>query len=115
MKTMFSRGRSQTAEAIAEGRFEDVDLAQSADEISDVGKSEQRALASQIERIRLHLLEIRFEPDRHGGSWELSIAAGREHIQQTLRRNPSLRAMLPEAGKLTESRGFERPSQLALR
>ena len=96
----------QTAEAIAQGRLENLDLAHLADEISDVGKSEQRALASQIERVLVHLLKIRFQSDRHSGSWDLSIAEARERIRQTLRRNPSLCAAVPEI--IAEAYGIAR-------
>ena len=85
----------ETARAIAEGRWDEVDLAHVADEISDVGKTEQRALQSQMERILVHLLKIRFQPGRHTRSWDISIADARDRIEAILSENPSLRPTVP--------------------
>ena len=62
-----------------------------------MGRSEKRALASQITRLYLHLLKWRFQPDRRSNSWVFSIRSARREIQQLLTDNPSLKPWLPSA------------------
>ena len=84
----------ETARAISEGRWQDVDLEHVADEISDVGKTEQRGLKSQLSRIMLHLLKMRYQPQRHARSWEASVADARDQVADALEESPSLKARL---------------------
>jgi Domain of unknown function DUF29 len=86
----------ETARAISEGRWQDVDLCHVADEISGVGKSEQRGLASQLERIMLHLLKMRHQPGLHTRNWDLGVAEARTRAEQKLRESPSLEPRLSE-------------------
>jgi hypothetical protein len=41
-----------------------LDIANLAEEIEDLGRSERRAIASLIERIVIHLLKLRCHPDQ---------------------------------------------------
>lgn len=74
-----------------------LDWAHVAEEIEDLGRSELSTLASQIERIIVHLLKLEFsaarEPRR---GWEVSIDDARSQILTKLRYTPGLRPRLPE-------------------
>ncbi|WP_373508128.1 DUF29 domain-containing protein [Thiocapsa sp.] len=86
----------QTAQRLRSGCIDQVDLAQVAEEIEDMGKSDRRALESHLKILMLHLLKWRYQPSHRGISWRLSIANARDEISAILRDSPSLRPRLPE-------------------
>ncbi len=61
-----------------------------------MGKSEKRALMSQIARRLMHLLTWDFQPERRSRSWRLTIADAQTKVLRLLDDNPSLKATLPE-------------------
>lgn len=88
---------NEQARLIREGRFDLLDLAHIAEEIEDVGKSEQRELASRMAVLLAHLLKWAFQPERRGASWEITIRNQRKGIEKRLARTPSLQPMLHDA------------------
>ena len=75
-------------------RFDALDIEHIADEIEDVGKSEQRELESRMALLLTHLLKWQRQPERRGSSWEATIRHQRKRIGSRLERTPSLRACL---------------------
>lgn len=84
------------AQAIEEGRFDQIDAAQVAEELRDMGKSEKRSIESYYKRILVHLLKIRYQPGKHTRTWDLSIRESRLELKKLLAENPSLRAQAEE-------------------
>ena len=82
------------ARLLRAGRFAELDIAHLADEVEDVGKSEQRELASRMAVLLAHLTKWRYQPKRRGHSWETAIRTQRSRIARELRRTPSLAASL---------------------
>lgn len=76
------------------GCFSELDIEHIAEEIEDVGKSEQRELASRMAVLLAHLLEWVDQPERRGNSWRRTIRDQRNSITRRLRRTPSLAASL---------------------
>ena len=70
----------ETARAIRERRFEGIEWDAVAEELEDMGKSEKRALESQLERLHAHLLKWRLQSEkRHQDvacerSWRATIS-----------------------------------------
>lgn len=91
-ETDYYRWLNQTAKAVEEGRWSDIDAAQLAEELLDMGRSERRSIESHLERILTHILKIRYQPGRHTRSWDLSIAESRHQAAKLFRENPSLAA-----------------------
>jgi len=60
---------NEQAQLVRAGRFELLDLEHIAEEIEDVGKSEQRELASRMTILLAHLLKWQFQPEQQGRSW----------------------------------------------
>ena len=89
------------ARLIRAGCFAELDLEHIADEIEDVGKSEQRELASRMAVLIGHLLKWKYQPERRGASWDRTIKAQRKDLAYALDESPSLR------GKLTEARWID--------
>ena len=87
----------EQARLLRAGRFELLDIEHIAGEIEDVGKSEQRELASRMVVLLAHLLKWAFQPERRGASWQKTITAQRKDIRYALDESPSLVPKLEEA------------------
>jgi uncharacterized protein DUF29 len=91
---------ARQARALRERCAEAVDWDLLAEEISDLGRSERRAVESELARLIAHLLKLKFEAASarrlHGRSWRLTVEDAREQVQQLFEDNPSLKAVLPD-------------------
>ena len=85
---------NEQAAFIRAGRFDLLDLEYIADEIEDVGKSEQRELESRMAVLLAHLIKWQFQPDGRCKSWNSAIMDQRESIARRLRKTPSLKSSL---------------------
>jgi hypothetical protein len=92
----------QQARLLRAGQFAGLDIEHIAEEIEDVGKSEQRELASRLSVLLAHLLKWQYQPERRGSSWLCTIRAQRRSLAIRLQRTPSLRATLRDAAWLDE-------------
>ncbi|TVQ06992.1 MAG: DUF29 domain-containing protein [Leptolyngbya sp. DLM2.Bin27] len=90
--TDFSDWTRQTAQLLREHRWHEIDLANLIDEVEDLGKSERRAIASQLTRLLLHLLKWQYQPQRRPDSWLDSITDARTQIDLAIQDSPSLRS-----------------------
>ena len=86
----------QTARAILERRFEELDLENVADEVLSLSIQERRALDSCLVQIMVHLLKCRYQQSRHTVSWDISIAKQRDSLEEILSDSPSLRPRVAE-------------------
>jgi hypothetical protein len=85
---------NEQARLIRAGRFDLLDIAHIAEEIEDVGKSEQRELASRMAVLLAHLLKWHFQPERQGSSWQSTIREQRKALTRRLQKTPSLQSCL---------------------
>jgi hypothetical protein len=88
---------NEQARLLRARRFELLDVEHIAGEIEDVGKSEQRGLASGMAVLLAHLLKWQYQPERRGAGWEKTIRAQRKEIAYALEESPSLALKLQEA------------------
>lgn len=86
----------EQAALLRAGRLEQLDVEHLAEEIECMGKSEKRALTSQIARLLMHLLKWEFQPERRSRSWRLSIEDAQDKVTRLLDDNPSLQGAMPE-------------------
>ncbi|MEJ7806134.1 MAG: DUF29 domain-containing protein [Telluria sp.] len=84
----------QQAAFLRRGEWSRLDIANLAEEIEDVGKSEQRELHSRMAVLLSHLLKWQFQPDLRGKSWRSTIALQRRLIARRVRKTPSLKHLL---------------------
>jgi len=84
----------EQAALLRDRRFALLDLEHLADEIEDVGKSEQRELESRLIRLLAHLLKWQYQAERRGNGWRRTIAVQRRDIDWRLRQSPSLKHRL---------------------
>jgi len=87
---------NEQAAYIRAGHFNLLDIEHIADEIEDVGKSEQRELMSHMTGLIAHLLKWKFQPTHRGASWEKTIKAKRKEIGFSLKETPSLKTRLAD-------------------
>jgi len=86
----------QQAELIRSGRFDELDVEFLSEEIESMGASERRELGNRLAVLLAHLLKWRYQPERQGRSWLLTIEEQRQRSQRVLKQNPSLRPKLPD-------------------
>jgi hypothetical protein len=87
---------NEQAAFIRAGRFDLLDLEHLAEEIEDVGKSEQRELASRMVVLLAHLLKWQYQPARRGSSWARTIKVQRTQVIRCLKKTPSLKTSLQD-------------------
>jgi Domain of unknown function DUF29 len=88
---------NEQAALLRSGQLSAIDIEHIAEEILDVGKSEQRELESRMAVLLAHLLKWKFQPERQGRSWTKTINIQRELIKRRIRKTPSLKADLEDA------------------
>ena len=95
-ETDFYLWTQQQAALLRQGELNrvELDLANIAEEIEDMGKSNRLALESYLQNVLMHLLKWKYQPQRRGTSWRLSIRNGRRQIEKRLKNSPSLKPQL---------------------
>ncbi len=83
------------ARALKERRIEALDWEHLAEEVEDLGRSEKRAVKSQLVRLLSHLLKWRYQPERRHEGWRVSVENTRDETRDLLADNPGLAPELP--------------------
>lgn len=86
----------EQAEWVRKKQFEFLDTQWIAEEIEEVGKSEQRELASRMALLLSHLLKWHYQPAYRCTSWKATIKTQRERVKRRLKRTPSLQNCLED-------------------
>jgi hypothetical protein len=84
----------QQAAAVRAGEMNRIDRGNLAEEIEEMGRSEQRALASRLAVLIAHLLKLEVQTERtptNEKSWSNSVMTQRRQVQRLLAKNPGLR------------------------
>jgi hypothetical protein len=89
--TDFNLWLQRTAQLLREHRWQDIDIEALVEEVESLGKSERRAIASQLTRLLLHLLKWHYQPQRQSDSWLDSITDARTQIELAIEDSPSLK------------------------
>lgn len=96
------------AQRAREGLLTAEELAQVAEELEDMAKSERREFRSRLAILLAHLLKWKYQPKERSYSWEGTINGQRKNIQILLKENPSLRQLVPEYGKEAYEIGIQK-------
>ena len=91
----FAAWAGETARQLRAGRFAEIDAKHVAEEIEDIGKSEERELLSRLTVLVTHLLKWKWQADKRTASWQSTMATQRAEIRRLLRQSPSLRSVIP--------------------
>jgi hypothetical protein len=87
----------EQAALLRAGKLSAIDAEHIAEEIEDVGKSEQRELASRMTVLLAHLLKWQYQAKYRGKSWTRTIAVQRKDVAYVLNEAPSLRGKFNDA------------------
>ena len=85
-----------TVNLIKEGKFSELDAANLIEELEDMGRSEQRAVESNLVVVLLHLLKYKYQPAKRTNSWKASIREHRRRLRKAFSVSPSLRRYFEE-------------------
>ena len=81
----------EQAALLRAGRTIDLDLANLAEEIEDMGRSQRRTVKSALIIVLVHLLKYRFQPQRRSNSWRVTLREHRRRLRDEFADSPSLR------------------------
>lgn len=87
----------EQAALLRAGRADEADLEHIAEEIESMGKTEKRELIARLTILLLHLVKWQFQPALRSRGWRLNIEGQRLDLEDRLRDNPSLKAILAPA------------------
>ncbi|TCZ65591.1 DUF29 domain-containing protein [Roseicella aquatilis] len=87
----------EQAALLRAGRLAELDAANIAEELDDVGSEQYDKLESALRVLLTQMLKWDHQPERRSRSWSNTIATQRKHVVKVLRKNPSLKASLEEA------------------
>jgi len=84
----------QQAALLRTGMLASADVENIAEEIESMGRSEKRELVGRLVVLLTHLLKWRYQPERRGKSWRLSIVEQRIMLENHMKDNPSLKSQM---------------------
>jgi hypothetical protein len=90
----FSKWADKQANLIKKGKFSELDIDNLVEEIEDLSKRERDKLISHLEKLLMHKLKVKYQPDMHTTSWDHSIKIHQHKAELTLFENPSLKPKL---------------------
>ena len=81
------------------GRLSALDVANVAEELEGLARSDRHELANRLETLILHLLKWDHQPDQRSNRWRASVAEQRRRIRRLLKESPSLQPSLAGAAR----------------
>lgn len=92
--TDFYHWTQTMAAALRQGRWQELDPDNLAEEIESLGRSDKRALKHRLEVLLMHLLKWQYQPEKRSNSWRATIIEQRLRIIDLLNDSPSLKPYL---------------------
>jgi hypothetical protein len=86
----------QQADLLREGALSEIDVANLAEEIEDMGKSLRRELRNRMVVLLAHLLKWQCQPNHRSRCWSGTAREQRRQINDLLAESPSLRPVLAQ-------------------
>lgn len=80
-----------TAKKLKAGKFTEIDLENLIEEIESMGRSEKRALESNLVVLLMHLLKYKYQPEKRSKSWLSTIFEHRRRLNKQFQDSPSLK------------------------
>jgi hypothetical protein len=80
---------------------EAVDAKNLAEELEDLGRTQQQQLQNRLAVLLQHMLKWEYQPERRSPSWAATMKEQRRRVNRLLAQNPSLKAEL--AATITEA------------
>lgn len=93
----FFEWTQRNAELLKQGCIDIADVPHIAEELADMGKSNQREAESFLKRLVLHLLKWQTQPSQRSSSWLASLADSRDQLESIFEQSPSLSRLASES------------------
>lgn len=87
----YSRWLESTIDQLKTSQFSEVDWVNLIEELEDMGRSEKRAIYSNLKILLLHLLKYCYQPEKRSKSWLSSICEHRQRLHRAFKDSPSLK------------------------
>lgn len=81
----------KTAHLLKNDRLNELDTPNLIEEIEDMGRSQKRAVASNLRITLRHLLKYKYQPERRTSSWRLTLFEHRRRLEEDFADSPSLK------------------------
>jgi len=85
------------AELLKEGKLDEIDYINLAEEVKDLGNSEYYKLESYFANLLSHLYKWENQPELRSKSWNNTIINSLRQIKKTIIKNPGLKSRINEA------------------
>jgi hypothetical protein len=85
-----------TAQLLRQQQFADLDLVNLVEEVEDMGRSEKRALYSNLKVLLMHLLKCEYQPALKSNSWIATIVEHQQRLRKAFQESPSLKRYYQE-------------------
>ncbi len=85
-----------TAQKLRQGKLAEVDVVNLIEEIEDMGRSEKKAVRSNLRILLMHLLKYKYQPEKRTNSWLFTIVEHRKRLQESFKDSPSLKPYFSE-------------------
>src|SRR5260370_41891160 len=86
----------EQARLLRSGEFSSIDVANVAEEIESLGRSDKREIQSRLTVLLSHLLKWQMQSAMRSSSWSATIREQRRRIDKLLQESSSLRSFVPE-------------------
>jgi hypothetical protein len=96
-ETDFYAWANEQASLLRSGKLAEADIANIAEEIESMGRTEKRELVNRLAVLLTHLLKWKFQPNLRGRSWRLTVKEQRKAVADHMADNPSLKSKTEEA------------------
>jgi hypothetical protein len=80
-----------TAQLLRDDKLSQLDKLNLIEELEDMGRSEKRAVKSNLIRVLQHLLKWKYQPEKRSDSWLSTIVEHRQRIILAFEDSPSLK------------------------
>lgn len=95
-QTDFYSWTQQQASLLKARQLSELDFDNLIEEIETMGRSEKHALESRLAVLLAHLLKWKYQPERRGRSWQLTLKEQRIKLAKLLKTNPGLKSEMDE-------------------
>ena len=82
---------NEQARLVRERRFDELDIANVAEELESMGRSDKNQIRSRLRVLVAHLLKWKYQPGARTPGWRRTIRDQREEIMDVVTTSPSLK------------------------
>ncbi len=84
----------EQAQLLRGGAFSEIDIANTAEELEDMGRSVRNEVKNRLAVLLMHLLKWQYQPVFRSRSWSSTLLEQRVQIKELLDESPSLSSMV---------------------